>query len=153
MLTLLTSIVALAATISAVLSSRKVKVLEEGFTVVGRVLDRHQHGESVYGALLAEEKSPEVQDIMESLFWTPTATPPAPPSSRGGAAVVLALLLVGGAYGCSSPITHQDVLALEKAIADERRAVTPRPGFEDAIAAERSGVDAKLAAMDKATSR
>lgn len=62
-----------------------------------------------------------------------------------------AALLVFALAGCSCPIKNQDVLNLRKAILDERKAVVPRPGFEEAIAAERAGVDEKLKAMDEAT--
>lgn len=52
-------------------------------------------------------------------------------------------------HGCAS-VKLEHVQALQKAIVDERKAVTVRPGFEKDVAAQRAEEDELIATMLKA---
>lgn len=67
-------------------------------------------------------------------------------------AIALACALLA-LSGCSSPITHEQLVTLDRAIRNERRATMARPGFEIEVADLRSATNAYLGAALEATRR
>lgn len=87
-----------------------------------------------------EHLAPRVEKITEHLD-------PAELRKRLGVLMFFVLFL---GLGCSS-IKHDHVLALERALQNERKAVAPLPGFEVSVAASRAAEDELLDKMKKAT--